>query len=72
MPPGSTWIAEVTTSMEPVSVLIVTSRPTDGGWLRMSAKTSTANSTPRPATLPNAIDQVVACRSAASGMSATS
>ena len=40
--------------------------------MRTTANTRTANSTPSPATLPNAIDHDVACSSAASGMIATS
>ncbi len=60
--------ADVTTLIAPVSVSTETSSARSGGWLRMTANTSTANRTPSPATLPNAIDQEVACRSAASGM----
>ena len=63
--------AEVTTRIAPVSVSTDTSVSRSGGWFRITANTRTANSTPRPATLPNAIDHVVACRSAASGMIAT-
>ena len=69
--PTRVSIAEVTTRIDPVSVSTETSLRS-GGWLRTTANTSTANSTPSPATLPNAIDQVVACSSAASGMIATS
>ena len=61
-------IADVTTLIAPVSVLTETSAVRSGGWLRMTPNTRTANSTPSPARLPKAIDQVVACRSAASGM----
>ena len=63
-----------TTRIAPVSVSTVVSTGSDrrcGGRLRMTAKVSTANSTPRPARLPNATVHEVACSRAASGMTAT-
>jgi len=68
--PTPVSIADVTTRTTPVSVFTDTSGPLSAGLLRTMSHTRIVKSRPRPAMLPNVIDQVVACSSAATGTNA--